>query len=370
MTLANEFTHDARVYNEAQSLLKKGHEVTVLAWDRDKQQPIADEKNGIKIERVTNTELMDIIPYDLFRLPLWYSKGFHRASKLHKQRPYDVVHCHNLDTLPIGVKIKKTFSIPLIYDAHEIWGYMIEKDLHKIGVEYYLHKEKRLLHFVDQIITVAEPHKEYFKKLGREATIVSNCKPLRSKTYEPPTNNIFTLLYIGSLNKARFLQETIEVCRDIKHMQFIIGGFGVLEASISSLAKQAPLHNIIFKGKIPLEQVIEHTCNTDAILCMLDPKNKNNQVGPPNKLFEAMVCGRPVIATKGTYSGSIVKRVGMGCTIDFSKESLKKAILDLRDHPEKRETMGKKALHAALSGYNWKEQEHQLHQAYQKIIKT
>ena len=36
MTLANPFTHDPRVYNEAKSLVKAGHKVTVLAWDKKK----------------------------------------------------------------------------------------------------------------------------------------------------------------------------------------------------------------------------------------------------------------------------------------------------------------------------------------------
>ena len=46
MTLANSFTHDPRVYNEARSLVKVGHSVTVLAWDKKKEHPDSTRANN------------------------------------------------------------------------------------------------------------------------------------------------------------------------------------------------------------------------------------------------------------------------------------------------------------------------------------
>ena len=157
MTLANPFTHDPRVYNEARSLVKAGHKVTVLAWDRKGENPPKELKDGINIVRSYNTKFMDILPYDIFRLHFWWNKGYRDALRLHNEEPFDVIHCHDLSSLPIGVKLKKKLSLPLIYDAHEIWGYMVAKDLP--WWRYYLWKEKSLLKYVDEIITVGEEYK-------------------------------------------------------------------------------------------------------------------------------------------------------------------------------------------------------------------
>jgi len=129
MTLANPFTHDPRVYDEAHSLVKAGHEVTVLAWNRYGDNIKNEKINGIDIHRVNNSKLMDSIPYPLFILQLWWNKGYKESLKLYEKYPFDVVHCHDFSSLPIGVKLKKKLGIKLVYDAHEIWGYMVAKTL-------------------------------------------------------------------------------------------------------------------------------------------------------------------------------------------------------------------------------------------------
>jgi len=368
MTLSNPFTHDARVYNEAQSLIKAGHKVTVFAWDREKNHQPSETKDNIEIIRVYNTKLMDLIPYDIFKLRFWWNEGYKKALELHKKKRFDVVHCHNLDTLPIGIKLKKKQGIPLIYDAHEIWGYMIAKDLPKFFVKYFLNKEKKLAPKSDYIITVAEPHEKYFQDMGcKKINIVSNCKEVIKKDYEQPKNKIFTLLYIGSLNKTRFLEETVETCKDIKDIKFKIAGFGPIEKELKEMAEKSPLNNIDFLGKIPMDKVISETFGSDAVLCMLDPKNLNNRVGPPNKLFEAMATGRPVIATDGTYSGNLAKKLKMGLVIKFDKKSLKQAIIKLRNESKTREEYGRNALKAAIDEYNWTNQKNKLLNVYKQI---
>jgi hypothetical protein len=75
MFLDNPFTHDPRVYNEAKSLVMAGHSVTVLAWDRKKQNPLKETKEAINVVRIRNTKFMDFLPYDIFRLHFWWNEG-------------------------------------------------------------------------------------------------------------------------------------------------------------------------------------------------------------------------------------------------------------------------------------------------------
>jgi len=368
MLLSNPFTHDPRVHNEAKSLVVAGHSVTVLAWDRKKENLPEEQNEGIKIVRVFNTRFMNLIPYDIFRLQFWWREGYRKALELHEREYFDTLHCHDLDTLPIGVALKKKLGLPLVYDAHEIWGYMVAKDLPKWWANYYLWKEKKIAPLADQIITVGEPHRQYFQNMGcNEVTIIRNCKRVDKKEYAPPDNKIFTLIYIGGLPETRFLQEAAEICQELKGVHFRIAGFGILEDVLKQMAKNAPFGNIEFLGKIPMERVIPETAKGDAILCMLNPSNMNNRIGPPNKLFEAMAVGRPVIATKGTYSGTLVEELKMGLAIEFDEKSFKNAIIKLRDDPKLREEFGKKALKAAIEMYNWEKQEEKLVKLYEEI---
>ncbi|GAI07390.1 unnamed protein product [marine sediment metagenome] len=145
MILSNPFTHDPRVYNEAKSLIKVGHEATVLARDRQNENPPREVRDGMLIRRIYNTRFISMLPYNVFDLYFWWNKGYDDALKLYKEKPFDVIHCNDLAILPIGVKLKKKYGSPLIYDAYDLWGYMIMVDLPKWWANYYFWKEKRFI---------------------------------------------------------------------------------------------------------------------------------------------------------------------------------------------------------------------------------
>jgi len=366
MTLANPFTHDPRVYNEAISLTNAGHKVTVLAWDKKKTHPAIELKGEINIVRSYNSKFMNILPYDIFRLHIWWRKGYRDALRLYKEEAFDVVHSHDLSSLPIGVKLKKKLDIPLIYDAHEIWGYMVEKDLP--WWKYYLWKEKKLIRHVDEIIVAEDKYADYFKSItNKKLTPILNCKHLISKKYISPDNESFTLLYIGTLSPARFLVELVEAVKDLDDVRCTIGGAGKPEYVEKLKQKCNETGNVKFIGKVPFDEVIPMTQSSDAVVCMIDPSVFNNKIATANKQFEAMVCGRPIICTKGTRSGEITEENNCGLVVDYAKEDLKKAIIALRDKTKLCEELGRNALKTAINKYNWKIEEKKLLKVYESI---
>jgi glycosyltransferase involved in cell wall biosynthesis len=100
---------------------------------------------------------------------------------------------------------------------------------------------------------------------------------------------------------------------------------------------------------------------------MFDPENRINQVGTPNKIFEAMAMGKPSIVTKGILSGDIVEKEQCGLAVEYDEDSLRNAIGKLRDDHKLSEELGKNGLKAAQSKYNWKVQEKELLGAYSKM---
>jgi len=370
MILSNPFMVDPRVYKEAKSLVDAGHEVTVIVWDRKNDYPEQETVEGINLVRIHNKRLMKLLPNDLFRNPLWWRAAYKKGLELYRNGfKFDVVHCHDLDTLQAGVWLKKKLGIKLIYDAHEIFGYMISRDMPKFVVKAAFWMEKRLIKHVDHVITVNKPLEDYFRSITKKPiTIVMNCKDLISKEYQPPKNDVFTVSYIGVLHKNRMFPEIVDVIGNIEGVKFVIAGKKEnLYEEVKERSKK--YENVEFLGTIPFSEVIPKTLESDAVVCMINPNDLNNRIGMANKQFEAMACGRPIICTKGTYAGNVTEKENVGLTVEYSKESLKQAIIKLRDNPKLREELGKNALKAAIEKYNWEKQEEKLLKIYEDLKK-
>ena len=144
MLLSNPFMVDPRVHNEAKALVDEGNEVAVVVWDRKGEYGQEDVVDGIRIVRIHNTGLMKVMPNDLFRNPIWWRTAYKKGLELHKGGfDFDTVHCHDLDTLQPGVCLKRKIGCKLVYDAHEIFGYMIEGNVPRVVSKQAFRMEKR-----------------------------------------------------------------------------------------------------------------------------------------------------------------------------------------------------------------------------------
>ncbi len=366
MTLSNPFTSDPRVFNEAKSLVDAGFKVTVLAWDKTGAHPAEETIEGIRVIRSANSTFMNLLPFELMQLHWWWRKGFSDAVHLFEKNRFDVVHSHDLSSLPIGVKLKKKYAIPLIYDAHEIFGYMLERDIPQWAAKYYLRLEKKIIKNVDKIITVNQPLKDYFTAITDiPVIIIMNCKTVHHKSYRPAENDRFTVLFIGTIGPPRFLLELVEVVQTLPDVYCIIGGKGHNTQYIEALKKKCMrVSNAEFIGKVKMDDVLPMTMKADAVVCMTNPMDPNNSRALANKQFEAMACGRPIICTKNTYPGTFTEQHSCGLVAKYETDDLKKKIIQLRDSDELRERLGKNALKAAKKQFNWHVQEQKLLELY------
>ena len=354
MTLSNPFTNDPRVYNEAKSLGDAGHDVTILAWDKNKQYPNKQIINNIYIIRNYNTKIINIIPYNIMRLPFWWRKTYRDALKIFEKKHINTVHCHDLDTLRIGFWLKKKKGCKLIYDSHEIWPYMIEGEVPDIIVKLFLSLERKMLKSVDRIITVGRASKDYFKKISdKPIDIIMNCKNLIYKDYQGTNNSDFTLIYIGSMSNKRFFPNIVDVVGNIKKTKLILASANTGEI-YELIKKRCTLYeNTNFLGKIPEEELLPRTRSADATFILVDPTNKHYRHTLFNKQFEAMVCGRPIIVTNNTYAAEMTKELDCGLTVDYNKESIRENIIKLRDNPDLCKRLGLNAFRNAKDKYNW-----------------
>ncbi len=367
MILSNPLLVDPRVHKEAKALTDKGHKVTVIVWDRRKEYSPEDIIDDIRIIRVHNTTLMKKIPKDMLRNPLWWKEAYKKGLEVYKNDfKFDVVHCHDLDTLKPGVKLKKKTGCKLVFDAHEIFGYMIQKN-NPIASKIAFYMEKRLIKYVDHIITVDDPFKKYYEKLsGKNVTRVMNCKSLIFDKYEPSKNKKFTIVYIGIMIKGRFFPDIIDLIGGMDDAKLILAGKKEgLYYEMKEYAKK--YDNIDFLGTISSKDILNTTKKGDVTFILVDGSNKQTKFVVFNKQFEAMVCGRPIIITKDTYAGKMTEELKCGLAVEYNKEAIKQAIIKLKDNPDICEKLGRNAFNAAKKQYNWNIEKKNLIKVYEEI---
>jgi glycosyltransferase involved in cell wall biosynthesis len=370
MFRTHDTRYDPRVRSEGESLINAGYNVFLIEWDKTGDRKPRENIYGIDVIRIKNTGIMKLIPYDIFRMRFWWKKAFKRARELYDENPFRIVHCHDLDTLPIGVMLKKKYNVKLIYDAAEVWTYMIRGEVPEFIIKRFSKMERNLLKYVDAFITVDEGYREYFVNHGYpkdKIKIVKNAKRMISHEYLPTKNKVPVIIYLGNLKKNRMILELIDAVKNRKDIKAIIGGSGYLLEEVKERTKD--IENIEFVGRVPMDDVIKMTIQSDIVYCMFDPNHPLTQIGSPNKFFEALVAGRALMTSKGTYVGKLVKELNCGVVVDPTEEGIKKGVEFVAKNPDKLAEMGKNSLEAAKKGYNWEEQEKILIDIYKNLLK-
>ncbi len=120
----------------------------------------------------------------------------------------------------------------------------------------------------------------------------------KSRLISSKSNPKLTLFYAGVLENDRGLDFIVRAVHNMSDVELIIAGFGRLENEILNLIKGSD--NISFLGRIPYHTVLDLASSSDCIIAFYDPKIQNNLFASPNKLFEAMMCGKPIITNSGT----------------------------------------------------------------------
>lgn len=362
MVVSNDVVHDARVLKESRALQAAGHDLSFIGWDRSGKGPAETSTDGIPIRLVRTRGLMRVAASDAVRNPLWWRS----ATRLALREPVDFIHCHDLDTLPIGVRVKRRTGARLVYDCHEVFGYMIEEDMPRSLVNAAFRLEERLAPQADRVIAVNDAVKRYIDGVThRPATLVRNCEDLAVPEYRRPPTGPFTILYVGTLHKSRFILPAIEVVGEMPDVRLTIGGSKALAAEVAASCARHP--NTTYLGAVPNNRVLPLTLEAHLVLSMFDPSYRINQVGFPNKIYEAMAAGRPCLVTKGLAMSEVVERESCGLAIECSKDSFRTAVERLRADPALVTRLGQNGLQAAKREYNWDNEKKRLVQLYSEL---
>ena len=137
-----------------------------------------------------------------------------------------------------------------------------------------------------------------------------------------------TLAYLGGFSDNRFLLEIITLA-ETEPFNLLIAGYGNKEV-LEKLESVKDLQNVRYFGRVPMEEGLNMENAADIIYAMYCKTNPNNVYAAPNKYYEALLLGKPLITTKGTIVEKKVKENNIGWAVEEDIEELRHLINDLR----------------------------------------
>jgi glycosyltransferase involved in cell wall biosynthesis len=365
MLLSNTFRPDPRVLKEARGLISNGYGVTLLAWDREGNRPQEDTVGGVNVHRIRAIRIRGQLGMVIGMINFWA-----KAVLSSRKAAFDVVHAHDFDTLIPAVLISRLRRVPLVYDAHEHYSRMIAIDAPPAVMRLIDRLELRLVWSTDLVVTVSPPLATRFVAVGGpDVVIVTNCidLPDASRVRQPSSHKEVVLFYGGTLEPMRYIEETIEAVKKTKGVRAVFAGEGRLSGLVAREAASNP--NLEYLGYMDWNSLMERMVASDAVLCLLDPRNENYRIAIANRLCEGLAFGVPLLASKGTLCGEIVEAEGAGIAIEWSLDEFVRAVEELREL-RRVEAMGRKGRKAAEREYNWEVQKAKLIAAYGRVMGT
>jgi len=362
----NNFKNDSRVLKEAISLQNEGYKVKVLALY---EEGVLEHEviEGIEVHRIKlkSREWAKVRLIQLFK----YFELIYRLIKGY--RDIDIIHCNDLETLPLGVILKKfNKKIKIVYDAHE---YETETHYSK-GVRKKIAQklEKALIGYADAVLTVSNKIADEYVRLYniKKPALVLNTPPLkdiekkdkfREKFDIAPDETIF--LYQGSLHTARGIEQILETFKSIENGVVVFMGYGILEPLIKEYAQK--YKNIFFHEAVSPNVVLNYTSSADFGLSLIEDSCLSYRYCLPNKMFEYTMVGIAVIVSDLPEMKRVVEEYGVGVvTEDNSVAGLKRAIAKAVKIDK---AQLEKNIDLLKIKYNWQEQEKILIEVYNEL---
>ncbi|MGA9397320.1 MAG: glycosyltransferase family 4 protein, partial [Anaerolineaceae bacterium] len=175
------------------------------------------------------------------------------------------------------------------------------------------------------------------------------------------------LVYIGLLQVERGLLEVLSVLRKHPEWHLDLAGFGGDEDKILTEASKMP--NIHWHGRVSYQKALQLSGSADVLFATYDPAIPNHKYSSPNKIFEAMMLGKPVIVAAGTNMDRMIEEAECGYVVPYGNiPALEKALQSLAVDPDMMQRLGGNARKAYETTYAWSIMSQRLIQLYDKVL--
>jgi glycosyltransferase involved in cell wall biosynthesis len=361
---------DPAVNKVAKTLSEHGYDVKLLVWDRQNTLTVKGDE-GYSICKFGFKAPHDRLTV-AFYFPIWWIYEFFFLLK----NKCDVIHACDLDTLIPAIPARLIKRVPLFYTIYDFYANNLPDGcfqlIRKLTRSFVAGVEKLGIRFTEVLFLVDEARYEEVRgaRISKIAYIYNSPPDYFDVNQTKKLGNTgpeMTVFYAGIINQVRGLHLMARAVHDMDGVRLILAGAvhdkTFLENSVL-ISK-----NIQYLGWLPsYEDVIKETLKADILFRLSDPGIPKTKYESPNKLFEAMMCGKPIIVSDRSSMADIVRNENCGLVAPYEDvDAIKEAILKLKNNPELRQELGQNGRRAYENRYSWRIMEQRLLDSYRQL---
>jgi glycosyltransferase involved in cell wall biosynthesis len=290
---------------------------------------------------------------------------------------FDILVSNDLDTLLPCFLTSKLKKVPLVYDSHEYFTGVPEIQNRPFVKWVWKSIERSFFPYLKNVMTVSDSIAvQYEHEYGLRPVTVRNCSmrtgDITSYTHEElgiNPGNLLLILQGTGINIDRGGEELIDAVNLAPNISLLIIGSGdQFEYLTRKVTTQGLKERIRFIPKCSWLALMKYTRSADAGLSLDKDSNLNYKFSLPNKLFDYISAGIPVIASDLTEISGILSEFKCGIVIsEVTPEEISKAITALRDNRELLSELKQNATIASES-LNWVTESLKVKKLYESIL--
>ncbi|MFN2640576.1 MAG: glycosyltransferase [Actinomycetota bacterium] len=290
----------------------------------------------------------------------------------------DVYHCHDFNTVWAGYRAVERWKAPLVYDSHEIYAHQNVAHPTRRRRWFVEAVERRVLKRAAAVITVNESIADYLArryKIARPVVVMNvpwKSTPVApAELPEPFRDDGLKILYLGGIMRGRGLEGAIRATALIPEAKLIMMGpvmRPMYQESLAKLAAELGIGDrVFFVPPVPPEAVTAVAAHATVGLAMINNICLSYYYSLPNKIFESMHAGLPVVASNFPEIRRVVEAYTVGVTCDpEDPAAIAAAIRAVIEDPQRYEQMRQNAK-AAAALFTWDREAEKLRELYRSL---
>jgi glycosyltransferase involved in cell wall biosynthesis len=320
ITVSSDLATDNRVHRTCTLLQELGFKVFLLGRIK--------ASSPVMPNRSYNVSRLRLI---IEKGPLFYAMLNLRLFLKLSIKKFEYVFANDLDTLPAAYLISKIKRKPLLYDSHELFTEVPELSNRPKIQKIWLKIEKMLVPKLSEMITVNQSIASIFEEKYKLPVSVVRNVPKRIQKLNAHTKNElglsedqFMLIIQGSgLNVQRGIEEAVLAMQWISNAVLFLVGDGDVIPAVKKLVQENKLTDKVrFIARLPYAELMRYTAAADLGLALDKPLSLNYQLALPNKVFDYIQAGTPILASELTEIKKLILTYDCGKVVSDVKPQL------------------------------------------------